>query len=79
MKDALFGSILRPDRETAVHAAALVAFLHGNAKEPFDWDRRDVYVQFNDDDPEVRIAAFRALCRECGVDPRPYIRRTLAG
>ena len=79
VKDALFRSILRPDRETAVHAAALLAFLHGNAKEPFDWDRRDFYRQFNDDVPEVRIAAFRALCLECGVDPGPYIRRTLAG
>ncbi len=79
VRDALFRSVLRPDRETAVHAAALLAFLHGNAKDPFDWDRRDFYLQFNDDRPEVRIAAFRALCVECGVDPEPYIRRTLVG
>ncbi len=79
VKDALFRSILRPDGESAVHAAALLAFLHGNAKEPFDWDRRDFYLQFNDDMPEVQMAAFRALCRECGVDPEPYLRRTLTG
>jgi hypothetical protein len=73
VKDALFRSILRPDRETAVHAAALLAFLHGNAKEPFDWDRRDFYLQFNDDDPQVRAAAFRSLCRECDVDSEQYL------
>ena len=73
VKDALFRSILRPDRETAVHAAALLAFLHGTAKEPFDWDRRDFYLQFNHDDPDVRAAAFRSLCRECRVDPEQYL------
>lgn len=75
--EALFRAALRP--ETAVHAAAALAFLHGHAKEAFDWDRRPFYLQFNDDDPAVRIAAFRELCRECGIDAEPYLRETLAG
>jgi hypothetical protein len=75
--DALFRAALR--RSCAVHAAAALAFLHGHAKEAFDWDRRPFFLRLNDDDPAVRIAAFRALCRECGVDPEPYIRATLAG
>jgi hypothetical protein len=69
--DALFRAALR--RESAVHAAAALAFVHGHAKEAFDWDRRPFYLQFNDDDPAVRAAAFRALCRECGVAPDPYL------
>jgi hypothetical protein len=69
--DALFRAALR--RESAVHAAAALAFVHGHAKEAFDWDRRPFYLQFNDDDPAVRAAAFRALCRECGVAPETYL------
>ena len=72
--DALFRAALRDDREVAMHAAALLAKLHGNAKEDFDWDRRPFYLRFADDDPSVREAAFRELCAECGVDPEPYLR-----
>jgi hypothetical protein len=72
--EALFRAARREDREAAVHAAALIAYLHGNAKEDFDWDRRPFYLQFADADPAVREAAFRALCAESGVDPEPYLR-----
>ena len=71
--DALFRAVLRPDLEIGVHAAALLAFLHGKAKEPFDWDRRPFFLQFHDADPNLRRAAFEQLCRECGVDPARYL------
>lgn len=71
--DALFRAALRDDHVMAVHAAALLLFLHGRAKEAFDWDRRPTYLQFGDDDPSVRRAAFEALCRECGIDPQRYL------
>lgn len=71
--DGLFRSILRPDREMGVHAAALLLFLHGKAKEPFDWDRREFTLQFGEADPAVRGTAFEQLCRECGIDPARYL------
>jgi hypothetical protein len=71
--DALFRAALRDDHVMAVHAAALLLFLHGKAKTAFDWDRRAFYLQFGDDDPKVRRTAFQQLCRECGVDPAPYL------
>lgn len=71
--DALFRAALRDDREMAVHAAALLLFLHGKAKEPFDWDRRSFTLQFGEDDPKVRQAAFEQLCRECGADPARFL------
>jgi hypothetical protein len=71
--DALFRAALRDDHVMAVHAAALLLFLHGKAKEAFDWDRRSFYLQFGDDNSKVRRAAFEQLCRECGTDPRRYL------
>jgi hypothetical protein len=71
--DALFRAALRDDHVMAVHAAALLLFLHGKAKEAFDWDRRSFYLQFGDDDPKVRRAAFVQLCGECGVEPTRYL------
>ena len=71
--DALFRAALRTDDIMAVHAAARLAFIHGKAKEPFDWNRRAFYLQFGDADPRIRRAAFEQLCRECGVDPARYL------
>jgi hypothetical protein len=68
--DALFRAALRS--ESAVHAAAALAFIHGRATEPFDWARRPFFLQFAEVDPAVREAAFEALCGECGVDPARY-------
>lgn len=74
--DALFRAAMRDDHVMAVHAAALLLFLHGRAKEEFDWDRRPFFLQFGDDDPEVRRVAFEQLCHECGVDPARYLGAT---
>ena len=60
----------------AVHAAPLLASMHGKAKEAFDWDRRTFFLEFGDHDPKVRRAAFQQLCRECGVDPARYLGAT---
>ena len=70
--EALFRTALRGE-DGAVHAAAALAFIHGHAKEAFDWDRRSFYLRFNDADPDVRRTAFRELCAECGVDPAGYL------
>ena len=50
-----------------------LAFIHGNAKEAFDWERRAFFLEFGEADPAVRERAFRALCAECGVDPARYL------
>jgi hypothetical protein len=73
MVEALFRAALRDEGEAAVHAAARLAYIHGKAKEPFDWDRRPFFLQFGDADPAVRRAAFAQLCRECGVDATRYL------
>jgi hypothetical protein len=71
--DALFRCALRGSSVARVHAAALLGYLHGNAKEAFDWDRRPFWLEFGVEDLAAVEAAFRKLCEECGVDPARYL------
>ncbi|MEO8273939.1 MAG: hypothetical protein ABI620_07720 [Chloroflexota bacterium] len=73
MVDALFRAALRDEGEAAVHAAARLAFIHGKAKEPFDWELRPLFLRFNTQDRVEREVVFRELCALCGVDPAPYL------
>jgi hypothetical protein len=71
--DALFRAALRDEGEAAVHAAARLAFIHGKAKEEFDWALRPLFLRFNTPDRSERETAFRDLCALCEVDPAPYL------
>ncbi len=71
---ALFRAALRDEGEAGVHAAARLAFIHGKAKEEFDWDVRPLFLRFNTPDRAAREAAFRDLCALCEVDPGPYLK-----
>ena len=73
MIDALFRAALREEGEAAVHAAARLAYVHGKAKEPFDWELRPLFLRFGEADRMSREAAFRELCALCGVDPARYL------
>jgi hypothetical protein len=70
--DALFRGALNRDGEAAVHFAALLKFLNGKAKEPFDWKHRPFFLRFNTDDRTERRAVFSELCEKVGVDPAKY-------
>jgi hypothetical protein len=70
---ALFRAALRDEGEVAVHAAARLAFIHGKAREEFDWDLRPLFLRFHAVDHAERAAAFRDLCKLCDVDPEPYL------
>jgi len=73
MIDALFRAALRDEGEAAVHAAARLAYVHGKAKEPFDWELRPLFLRFGEADRASREQAFRELCKLCGVDPGRYL------
>jgi hypothetical protein len=70
--DALFRGALNREGDVAVHFAALIMFLHGKAKEAFDWDHRPFFLRFNTDDRNERQAVFDELCETVGVDPKKY-------
>ena len=58
----------RPD-EAAIHFAAMLLFLHGQASEPFDWNQRPFFLRFAAPTLAEREPAFRELCEKIGVDP----------
>jgi len=55
--------------ENAVHFAALLMFIHGKAKEPFDWEHRPFFLRFHTGERTERQAVFRELCDKIGVPP----------
>jgi hypothetical protein len=56
--------------ENAMHFAAMLMFLHGKAKEAFDWEQRPFFLRFYTSGPE-REAVFRELCAKIGVSVPP--------
>jgi hypothetical protein len=66
--DALLRGAVHREGEVAVHFAALLFYLHGKSKEPFDWEHRPFFLRFHTDNPEERKAVFQELCTILGVD-----------
>lgn len=71
--EALLRGAVRRDGGVAVHFAAMLMFLHGQAETSFDMDQRPFFLTFNTQDPTARAAAFRELCRKIGVDAQRYL------
>jgi hypothetical protein len=74
--EVLFRGVLDRSGDIAVHFAAMLCYIHGQAPEPFDMDQRDFFLRFN---TEVRIErenAFRDLCGKIGVDCTLYLKTT---
>jgi len=71
--DALFRGALERGGDAAVHFAAMLAFLHGKADEPFDWDQRPFFLRFHTEVRSEREAVFRELCTLVGVPAGTYV------
>jgi hypothetical protein len=54
----------KPD--VRVHAAALSLYLAGKADEAFDWNHRPFFLQFGEEDEQIRERAYVELCRRIG-------------
>ena len=66
---ALWTALLRPEAEVTVHCAAMLAWLHGLADAPFDWQQRPFFLRFGSDDPAERAAAQAELRQRCTMAP----------
>jgi len=57
----------------AVHFAAMLFYLFGKAKEPFDWEKRPFFLRFNTEDRKERVKVFRELCQKLKINPEKYL------
>jgi hypothetical protein len=75
VKEALIKGSLNRKGEVAVHFAAMLFYLFGKAKEPFDWKKRSFFLRFNTEDRKERVNVFRELCQKLRINPEKYLRR----
>jgi HEAT repeat protein len=73
VKDALIKGLLRREGDVAVLFAAMLFYLYGKAKEPFDMKQRPFFLLFNTEDKEKRLKAFRELCKQLSINPEKYL------
>lgn len=67
---AMVRALQHRDGVTACHLAGMLYFLHGKSSEPFDWNLRPFFLEFNTADPAARAVALRTLCESLQL-PQP--------
>jgi hypothetical protein len=72
--EALMRGALNRSAPAVVHFVALLFYIHGKSKEPFDWDHRPFFLSFDTSNREERKERFRELCEMIGVDVTKYLR-----
>jgi len=71
--DELLRGCTHREGEVAVHFAAMILFIYGKTKEPFDWEERPFFLRFNTEDREEREKAFHELCDMVSISPEKYL------
>lgn len=71
--DALFRGALHRKGDVACHFAAMLMYLHGCTREPFDDDQRPFFLRFNTPDRAARRAVFLELGAKLRVDVGRYL------
>lgn len=66
VEDALWRGIRDREGGIACHFAALLMYIHGQAKSRFDWDHRPFFLKFNTDSPTERASMLEELKRRLG-------------
>jgi hypothetical protein len=74
VKEALIKGLLNRRGDVAVLFAAMLFYLFGQAKEPFDWKQRPFFLRFNTEYRKERVEAFRELCQKLRISPDKYLR-----
>ena len=61
VREALLYCAVDGAPDLRVHAAALALYLAGGADSAFDWNRRPLFLQFGEEDRQVRVRALDGL------------------
>jgi hypothetical protein len=72
-KEALMRGLLNRKGDVAVLFAAMLFYMYGEAKEPFDMQQRPFFLRFNTENREERVQAFRELCKKLCINPKKYL------
>jgi hypothetical protein len=64
--EALLQGVMEAPPVAASHYAGMLLYLHGQAKAPFDWEKRPFLLQFSTEDRAARKAPYAELCRRIG-------------
>jgi hypothetical protein len=71
--EVLLRGALEQSGDVAVHFAAMLCFIHGQASEPFDLAQRRFFLRFNTGNRVERQTLFRELCKMIGVEANRYL------
>jgi hypothetical protein len=74
VKEALITGLLNRKGDVAVLFAAMLFYLFGCAKKPFDMKQRPYFLRFNTEDKKERFEVFRDLCQKLKINPEKYMR-----
>ena len=73
VKEALIKGLLNCKGDVAVHFAAMLFYLYGETKEPFDWKQRPFFLCFKTEDRKERVKLFRKVCQKLKINPEKYL------
>jgi len=73
VKEVLVRGLLSREGEVATLFAAMLFYLYGKAKEPFDMTQRPFFLRFNTQKRQEREQAFRELCKQLNINPEKYL------
>lgn len=73
VKEALIAGLLTRNGDVAVLFAAMLFYLFGKAKEPFDMKQRPFFLRFNTQNRAERENAFRELCKKLEINSAKYL------
>jgi len=71
--EELIKGLLSREGEVAVLFAAMLFYIYGKAKEPFDMNQRPFFLTFNTKNKIERLSAFLELCKQLKINPEKYI------
>jgi len=74
VKEALIRGLLTRKDDAVVLFAAILFYLFGRAKKPFDIKQRSFFLRFKTEDRKERGEAFRELCQQLKINSDKYLR-----
>jgi hypothetical protein len=74
VKQALVEGLLSREGNVAVLFAAMLFYIYGKAKEPFDMSQRPFFLRFNTENKAQRMLAFQELCERLVISPQRYVK-----